>query len=206
MNKIPIFVLKLVVFPNSYYPLHIFEERYKKMVTHCFENEIGFGIIDSPLDSENRIGSFVQVQQITKQYDNGEFDIIVKGIERFSVKQIFLASEGYYEAYVEPYYDNSEFAQPLLIERTIFQFKEILHSIKYDIGESFWDNFSTTNLKSFKLAEKTGLTYEDQIALLSMKEEEKRLTFLLQHFNKLKKYLNDKAVIDKIVKNDGYLN
>jgi Lon protease-like protein len=206
MNKVPIFVLKLVVFPNSYYPLHIFEERYKKMVAYCLENEIGFGIIDSPLDSENRIGSFVQVQQITKQYDNGEFDIIVKGIERFSVKQIFLSSEGYYEAYVEPYYDNSEYAQPLLIERTIFQFKEILHSIKYDIGESFWDNFSTANLKSFKLAEKTGLTYEDQIELLSMKEEEKRLTFLLQHFNKLKKYLNDKAVIDKIVKNDGYLN
>jgi hypothetical protein len=39
-----------------------------------------------------------------------------------------------------------------------------------------------------------------------MKEEEKRLTFLLQHFNKLKKYLKDKAVIDNIVKNDGYLN
>ncbi|MDP2303751.1 MAG: LON peptidase substrate-binding domain-containing protein [Ignavibacteria bacterium] len=206
MNKIPIFILKLVVFPNSYYPLHIFEERYKKLIKSCIEKGLGFGIIDSPLNAENKIGSFVEVQQITKRFDNGEFDIIVKGIERFTVNNINLSSDGYYEAYVEPFYDESEYAQPLLIERTVFQFKEILSSIKYDIGESFWDNFLAANLKSFKLAEKTGLSYDDQIELLGMKQEEKRLAFLLQHFNKLKKYLNDKAVIDKIVKNDGYLN
>ncbi|HRI47652.1 MAG TPA: LON peptidase substrate-binding domain-containing protein [Ignavibacteriaceae bacterium] len=206
MEKVPIFILKLVVFPNSYYPLHIFEERYKKMIRNCLEHDKEFGIIESPLDAENQVGSLVKIENVTKLYDNGEMDVVVKGIERFHVKDIILSEHEYYEAIISTFTDNSEYAQPFLVSRVVLQFKELLTAIKYEIGESFWNNFEATNLKSFKLAEKTGLHFEEQKILLAMQEEEKRLTFLLQHLNKLKKYLNDKAKIDSIVKNNGYLN
>jgi hypothetical protein len=60
------------------------------MIDYCIKNELGFGIIDSPLESENKIGSFVEVQQITKRFENGEFDIVVKGIERLQLNKFII--------------------------------------------------------------------------------------------------------------------
>ncbi len=46
-NTIPIFPLNLVVFPDSKYPLHIFEERYKILLQKCLTDNSGFGIVAS---------------------------------------------------------------------------------------------------------------------------------------------------------------
>ena len=44
-NIIPIFPLIKVVFPNSKFPLHIFEERYKKLINRILDEKVGFGIV-----------------------------------------------------------------------------------------------------------------------------------------------------------------
>ena len=46
-DKIPIFPLPLVLLPGEKLPLHIFEEKYKKMIEHCLKNNKKFGIINS---------------------------------------------------------------------------------------------------------------------------------------------------------------
>ena len=44
-SQIPIFPLNLVMFPEARYPLHIFEERYKRMIKWCIDNDTEFGIV-----------------------------------------------------------------------------------------------------------------------------------------------------------------
>ena len=83
---IPIFPLNLVMFPGAVYPLHIFEERYKRMVRYCEENDEGFGIVSKIDETISDIGCYAKLAEIINVYDNGSLDIIVKGIKRFRKK------------------------------------------------------------------------------------------------------------------------
>src|SRR5437868_11104773 len=44
-DLIPLFPLELVLFPETPFPLHIFEPRYKEMVSECLKNKTTFGIV-----------------------------------------------------------------------------------------------------------------------------------------------------------------
>ena len=84
-NKIPIFPLNIVIFPDSSYPLHIFEERYKRMLKRSLENNEEFGIV-SKIDLEiSHIGCMAKISEIVKTYENGSTDIIIKGGARFNI-------------------------------------------------------------------------------------------------------------------------
>jgi len=85
MISLPLFPLNLVLLPYELLPLHIFEPRYKKMVRDHIEEDKPFGII---LNEDNVVcpkGCRVKVQKVYKKYSNGEYDILVKGVEQFKV-------------------------------------------------------------------------------------------------------------------------
>ena len=85
MISLPLFPLNLVLLPYELLPLHIFEPRYKKMVKDHIEQDKPFGII---LNEDNVVctkGCRVKVQKVYKKYSNGEYDILVKGVEQFKV-------------------------------------------------------------------------------------------------------------------------
>jgi len=86
---IPLFPLNMVVFPKENISLHIFEDRYKKMISNCISTKSEFGII---LKKNNRIadvGCTVIVDKLLKTYSSGELDITLFGMERFKVLDKF---------------------------------------------------------------------------------------------------------------------
>ena len=88
-NIIPLFPLNMVVFPKENISLHIFEDRYKKMISNCISTKSEFGII---LKKNNRIadvGCTVIVDKLLKTYSSGELDITLFGMERFKVLDKF---------------------------------------------------------------------------------------------------------------------
>lgn len=207
-SSIPIFPLNLVVFPNSRYPLHIFEERYKKLINRCVSNKEGFGIIALIDDKLSKIGSFVVVEKITKIYDDGKMDIVVKCVKRFRLLQTSEHEDGYLEADVLRYEDDNLITETKSLNLVIDRFQKILNLTNSDPGEPYWRNLEKIDLsvKSFKIAEKSGLTLEQQQALLIERNEKNRLNFLLNHFEKVEGYINDSASVKGIILGDGYLN
>ncbi|MGE5436782.1 MAG: LON peptidase substrate-binding domain-containing protein [Syntrophothermus sp.] len=205
-KRIPIFPLNLVVFPNSKYPLHIFEERYKKMISRCIYGQTGFGIVPEIRKEMSKLGCYVIISAITNKYDNGESDIIVKGLNRFKIKKIEMHPDGYYLADVDEYNDIHNEADSNLINELQELFEKILEKIEFSPDEDFWKNFETAGYKSFKLAEKSGLNLEQQLALLSLKNENKRLLYLIEHLDKLEKEIENRSVLDELIRNDGYIN
>jgi len=85
MISLPLFPLNLVLLPYELLPLHIFEPRYKKMVKDHIEEGKPFGIIFNENNVVCTQGCRVKVQKIYKKYSNGEYDILVKGVEQFQV-------------------------------------------------------------------------------------------------------------------------
>jgi Lon protease-like protein len=100
--ELPIFELPLVLLPGELLPLHIFEERYKRMIARCLEDEEPFGIVFRDDESgARRIGCEARVTEVTERFDDGRLNIIVTGERPFRVLDRFEASE-YPAGEVEP--------------------------------------------------------------------------------------------------------
>ena len=156
---IPIFPLNLVVFPDSKYPLHIFEERYKILLQKCLVENSGFGIVTTIDKRISDVGVYVKITEILKTYLNGEIDIVVQGVERFLINSTSLHPDGYYISDVEKYVDENVIVDQRLNEELQTEFEEIVELANYKLEDTFWNNLKTANNKSYKIAEKSGLTY-----------------------------------------------
>lgn len=205
-NVIPIFPLGLVVFPNSNYPLHIFEERYIRMISKCLNNNAGLGIVAITDDDFSRIGSIVKISRVIKKYDSGEMDIVVTGTERFKILDLKKSAEGYFTAEIEIFEDEYTSLDSMLIDEMIFSFEKIINKLNFKLDESFWTRLENVNFKSFKLAEKSGLSIKQQLELLLMDNENKRAEYLIRYFNSLYLQIEDNSVLQNIIMGDGYIN
>lgn len=208
MNNIPLFPLQLVVFPNSKYPLHIFEERYKTLINKCLANGTGFGIVSRIGDTISEVGVYVEVISITKIYESGELDIVVAGKWRFKRMNLNMHPDGYYVCDVTKVSDQE--AESDLNYNLFFALKqrvqEMLKLVNFNVNQGFWEALEKTNLKSFKIAEKSGLSILQQQELLTIRSENKRLSYLLEHFDKLEEKLEENKMMREIILGDGYIN
>jgi len=204
--KIPIFPLALVIFPNSKYPLHIFEERYKKLINKCLAEKTGFGIVSRIGESVSEVGVYVDILNVIKIYASGEMDIVIKGKWRFKRINFEMHSDGYYLSDVKKITDKESDFDYDLFSNLKDRVKEMLKLVNFNLNQSFWDTLDRSNLKSFKIAEKSGLSILQQQELLILQSENKRLNYLLDHFEKLEEKLEENKMIKEIILGDGYLN
>lgn len=94
MTELPLFPLKVVLFPGMNLPLHIFEERYKLLISRCIEQQAPFGVVliksgeevggpAVPFD----IGTTARIVRV--QYlPNGRLNLVAVGQQRFFIRGI----------------------------------------------------------------------------------------------------------------------
>jgi len=82
---IPLFPLNVVVFPRTRLPLHIFEDRYKEMVSAALHDESEFGIVLAKDDGIVNAGCTVAVDKVLEMYPDGRLDILTSGKRRFEI-------------------------------------------------------------------------------------------------------------------------
>jgi len=205
-KNLPLFPLNIVVFPLSKYPLHIFEERYKILVNKCIQEKTGFGIVAKLKDEISSIGVYVEVTDIIKTHTSGEIDIIVTGKKRFYRKSLDMHRDGYYISDIDVFEDVDSDINFILYDELVEKLKSLFEKFDLHLDNSYWQNLENSKLKAFKVAEKSGLTIEQQQQLLAMKNENKRITFLIDHIQQLDKKLEEEVVKKEIILGDGYLN
>jgi Lon protease-like protein len=204
--KIPVFPLPIVIYPNSRYPLHIFEERYKKMINKCIEEKTGFGIVSKIKEDISEVGVFVEIINVSNTYGSGEFDVVVRGKWRFKRLDLEVHPDGYFTSDIEKFEDELPDFDPDLYSELKTKVKDILRQVNYDLNTTFWKSLEKASTKSFKVAEKSGLSITQQQELLLIREENERLHFLIDHFDKLAEKLEKNMMMKKIILGDGYLN
>jgi Lon protease-like protein len=97
--KIPLFPLGLVLLPNMHLPLHIFEDRYKEMITTCLSDDRPFGIVLFDGQSIRSVGCMARITKVLKRYDDGRMDIMTRGAKRFVIREL-IQDRAYMEARV----------------------------------------------------------------------------------------------------------
>jgi Lon protease-like protein len=86
--KIPLFPLDIVLFPGVPLPLHIFEPRYREMVSACVETAGVFGVVRAHQDGLAVIGCTARIVRVLTRYPDGRSDILTQGVDRFEIEQL----------------------------------------------------------------------------------------------------------------------
>ncbi len=108
-SRLPIFPLQAVLFPGTPLPLHIFEPRYKRMLSDCLAADRRFGI--TPLNDEpggpqpGTVGCVAEVR-VNQELPDGRSNIVVLGGSRFVLSRLLEESLPYLVALVQTFDDD----------------------------------------------------------------------------------------------------
>ena len=94
-DRLRLFPLNTVLFPGAVLNLHIFEPRYKQMISECLERREAFGVCliregdeaGDPQVMPYEIGTTAEIGDVT-QLDNGRYYISTVGRRRFHVEKV----------------------------------------------------------------------------------------------------------------------
>ena len=181
MSKLPLFPLNLVLLPYELLPLHIFEERYKKMVKDSIENDHPFGII---LNDEKGLfskGCKVKVAKVYKKYENGEYDILVEGADLFTV----LNTNVYQDTVIGEveYPIDSQSPDYSLIKKIQDSYLQVI--IQYGIDNNL-DYYMSKKI-SYEFLSGIQLPLEAKKVLIELEAETDRLRFIHKIFKNILK-------------------
>lgn len=168
--------------------------------------KIPFVIVPVFSDTAASIGTLVNITQIAPPRSDGSFDIIINGDARVQVMREWKHSDGYDEGLVVLYPEERDYTNLEMINELEVKFREVLKNVHVELEDIYWQNLFLAKFKSFKIAEKSGLSLDQQIQLLSMQDEGDRIRFLLSHFKRMGTYLSKHTQLQTLIMNDGYLN
>jgi ATP-dependent Lon protease len=87
IEAFPLFPLGLVLLPGETVPLHIFEERYKRMIGECLDEEREFGILWLAEDELKEVGCAARITRVLERFDDGRLNILVEGTTPFRLER-----------------------------------------------------------------------------------------------------------------------
>ena len=149
-TNIPLFPLNVVLFPGMMLPLHIFEDRYKAMITECLAADQVFGVVlakDEMAQEPNVSGLFVDnlynvgtTARITavERLKEDRLNLITVGQERFLIRSISASEEDYLVGSVDPFPMNDQNNPPQMdgmVEKLRGMVKEYIDHLADASGE-----------------------------------------------------------------------
>ena len=109
-QQIPLFPLRVVMFPRGRLNLQIFERRYIDLVTQCMRTSSGFGICllkegeevvqEGTNQTIHRTGTYSNIID-WDQLDNGLLGITVEGSAKFSIEDCWQSDSGVLQGNVQ---------------------------------------------------------------------------------------------------------
>jgi Lon protease-like protein len=106
-RRLPMFPLGAVLFPGAVLPLHVFEPRYRQLMTDCLAGERRFGVVLISRGSEVgggdqrvSVGTEASIEEAA-HFDDGRWGIVALGRRRIAVES-WLPDDPYPLAEVRP--------------------------------------------------------------------------------------------------------
>jgi hypothetical protein len=199
---LPMFPLRLVVFPKEKLNLHIFEPRYKQLILECEKNNTTFGTVANIDERLMTFGTEICLKSIVKRYDNGEMDITTEGVGLFKIEDYYAQAVGkMYGAadvidkkikYGEIDYIKSE--KILELTQELFTYLKINKEIPSN----------STDFKCFQIAHYVGYTIEQEYQFLCLPHESARQNYLLKHLENILPIVKEMELLRQKALLNGY--
>ncbi|HEY1870864.1 MAG TPA: LON peptidase substrate-binding domain-containing protein [Chitinophagaceae bacterium] len=200
-NFIPIFPLGIVVYPGENVNLHIFEPRYKQLISECYSQKKQFGI---PTVIENRLqdyGSLTEITEIAKIDDNGEMDIKTKGSKIFRILEVIKeVPDKLYSGAIVNYPETNEDGNKELMKKVMNSIRELHKLLKVDKQFKEQDE----EVKAYDVAHHVGLSLEEEYEMLHLLQERQRQEYLKRHLTKVIPLVAEMEQLKEKIKFNGH--
>lgn len=181
-NFVPIFPLGIVVYPGELLNLHIFEPRYKQLVSECFAEKKPFGIPTVLNNQVSEMGTLVEITEIVQVYDDGKMDIRTLGLQVFRVLEVLKSiPDKLYSGAIVNYPPNNERGHKALVKKVVSAVRD-LHRL-LNVTKDF--KKEDDELSSYDVAHHAGLSLDEEYEVLSLLHELQRLEYLKRHLSKV---------------------
>jgi Lon protease-like protein len=198
---IGLFPLSLVLLPGEQLPLHIFEERYKRLIDECRESGDTFGIVLRHEDTVAECGCTAEVTSVLEEFDDGRLNILVQGRERFRLHELVDADEedDYLRARVTFYEDDEPDAPARTLRKAESLYRRLLELADVDVAEGAGEGAQA----SFRMAGTVdfGLMIKQQ--LLESRSEAERLEQLVELMSSLVPRLEVRKSREEAIRGNG---
>lgn len=177
---LPLFPLQVVLFPGSEMPLHIFEPRYRKMVGEAAAEAGEFGIVAAHGQTIEVVGCTAVPEEITHRYEDGRFDVRIRGVRRFRTSELD-ESEEVLRAAVEFFDDEPDLPLDPSEVESLYRLSVAaasLAGVKLTSAPSISDP-----TPSFRAAELLPLELEFKQQLIASRSERQRAAKLTAHLD-----------------------
>jgi uncharacterized protein len=202
-NFIPLFPLSIVVYPGESLNLHIFEPRYKQLISECNAGAKPFGIPAIINNKLNEMGTLVGITEIVHINEmTGEMDIKTRGLSVFRILEIIKqVPDKLYSGAIVNYPENIENrSNRELMQKVIITIRK-LHEL-LNISKDFLK--PDDELTSYDLAHHAGLSLEEEYELLSLLREEQRQEYLKRHLGKVLPVIAEMETLKDRIKLNGH--
>lgn len=195
---LPLFPLKLVAFPGEQLNLHIFEPRYKQLIEDITATKGTFGIAVY-LDKLMPFGAEVELEEVSKVYEDGRMDIKTRGKRIFEMLSFENPmKDKLYAGGNVVFYENDPRVGESQYAEFIFYLKELFRLMEYQA------EIVPLQINSFTFAHKLGLNLTEEYELLQMTKESDRIKFLIGHMLKVIPVLRDIEIAKKKIQMNGH--
>ncbi|MTB52898.1 LON peptidase substrate-binding domain-containing protein [Lewinella sp. W8] len=200
-EQLALFPLQLVAYPGEGVNLHIFEPRYRQLISDAEEFGITFGIPTVINGSVRPIATEVKLLEVAKRYPSGESDVRTMGERIFLIENFHKVSPNkLYPGGEVRFLELDAAENPSINEEIVFLTREIyeLLQVEKEVRDP-WAGFTT-----YDIAHYVGLTLEQEYELLTLINSEERQSFLLDHLRSIKPTIEQKSNIKARAQLNGH--
>lgn len=201
INFIPVFPLSIVVFPSETLNMHIFEPKYKQMITDCLELKKPFGLITVIDNKVQDHGTLMEILEVTKTYETGEMDIKTKGKKIFqTLEHIVQIPDKLYSGAIVSYPKNLIKGRRYMMTK-IIALMNMLHDL---LNLQNPHKKEEKELWSYDIAHSVGLTLQQEYELLSFTDELHRQEYLRRHLSEVIPVVIEMEALKRKIKLNGH--
>jgi Lon protease-like protein len=215
IRHLPIFPLPLVMLPNELLPLHIFEDRYRRMLADVLDAKTFFGLsffeteeplVDRPAAAT--VGCAVEVRE-SEMLPDGRSNIMTFGVARYRLLEYIDEGEPYLIAEIEFFEDAAEDEDKLnAISDDVFGLFERIAKAAFKIsgGRGRFPEIARTTPEalSFLIAAAFDLENDLKYRLLETTSTSERLQKLHEILAKAVGQMEETADIKKASQTNGH--
>jgi ATP-dependent Lon protease len=215
IKHLPLFPLPLVLLPNEFLPLHIFEDRYKQMLKDAMEDRKLFGISyfepQDELSTKPAVGTIGCVAEVRENQalPDGRANLLTMGVVRYRLIDYVETSDPYFVGdviFFEDEDESDENLQPLADEvYTLFE-RVAKAAFKLSGGRGRFPEIPKAEPEqlSFLVTAAFNLDNPLKYQLLETTSTSDRLEKLRDILNQAVDKMEDSAEIHKIAQTNGH--
>lgn len=215
IRRLPLFPLPLVMVPNELLPLHIFEPRYRQMLTDIEDEGRFFGVLFfEPSSSfeerpaEGAVGCVAEIRE-SELLEDGRSNILAIGVVRFRLLEYIPTNAPYFVGEVEFFDDDpAEAPEVEKLADTVFGLFERMAkaAFKLSSGRGQLPEIHRTDPESLSFLITTAFSFDNErkYSLLKMTSTKDRLEELREVLDQAVVQIESSADIHTVAKTNGH--